>query len=176
MSLGPVKTLHGFRGCSANAPTIKHFKMKSIRYISLLIIILISVKTYSCDCKRLGPIEKLRQISFDHSDIVFLGELVEVNINEKTFTFNIIESFKGKFNTQLIKGESSYGCSFLPRDKCRWIVYAKFNEKNLIEINQCLASRSELNPYCISCGTPPPPPKKNMTKKDKRVLNRIEKQ
>ena len=113
---------------------------------------------YSCHCKDLGPLDSLRQISFNNSDIVFLGELQHYDSTDNTFSFKITEIFKGKPISTTLKGKYFDSCSLTPKDKGRWIVYAEVSENGLINISDCFASRSEKKPTSISCYAPPPPP------------------
>ncbi len=143
--------------------------MRFLKHKLLIISIFLTIQTYGCHCKDLGPIDSLRLISYNLSDCVFLGELIEFDTINNTYSFRIIETFKGEHKESIIKGKYFDSCSKFPRDKGRWIVYADYRE-GLIDISQCLASRSELNPICINCYELPPPyyseeKKKNLKKK-----------
>jgi hypothetical protein len=100
--------------------------------------------------------DSLRKISFNNSNFVFIGELIEFDTIEYTFTFRIIEVFKGDSISAIIKGKVFDSCSLFPREKSNWIVYADLKE-GLIDISQCLASRSEISPICINCYKIPNP-------------------
>jgi len=135
--------------------------MRIIRNILTLLIILTSNQVFCCDCKDLGPLDSLRSISYNNSDLVFLGELIEFDTINLTYTFEIIELFKGETKKELIKGKYFDSCSKFPKEKCEWIVYAKIKDNNIIDISGCLASRSKLRPVCINCYNPPPPLRPN---------------
>jgi len=137
--------------------------MRVIKKILILVIIFFSNQVYCCDCKDLGPLDSLRLISFKNSELVFLGELIEFDTSDYSYTFQIVEIFKGKSKTKLIKGKSFDSCSQFPTDKSKWIIYADYRESDYIDISHCLASRSELNPICIGCYTIPPPLGPNAT-------------
>jgi hypothetical protein len=96
------------------------------------------------------------QISFSESDLVFLGELIDFDTIDYSYTYRIIEEFKGEFRSSIIKGKYFDSCSKFPREKGKWIVYADF-KNGFIDISQCLASRSEINPICINCYEIPQP-------------------
>jgi len=128
-----------------------------IKNLLVLLTLIISEQTFCCDCKNLKPLDSLRNISYNQSEIVFLGELIDYNTIENSFTFKIIELFKGEIKSIFIKGKSFDSCSTFPMDKCKWIVYANFQESDYISINQCGASRSENNPICINCYEIPGP-------------------
>ena len=139
-------------------------KMRIIKNILITLIIVISNQVYSCDCKDLGPLDSLRIISYNFSDLVFLGELVDIDTMDFSYTFKIIELYKGEIKTELIKGKYFDSCSSFPKEKCKWIVYANIRSTNVIDINGCLASRSELHPFCNGCFTPPRPLRPDATR------------
>lgn len=131
--------------------------MRLLKKVLILIIIFISGQAYCCDCKDLGLLDSLRLFSFNNSELVFLGELIESDTSDYSYTFQIIEVFKGETKTKLIKGKYFDSCSQFPLDKSKWIIYADYREAEYINISQCLASRSEINPICVGCYTLPPP-------------------
>ena len=132
--------------------------MKKYKIIILLISFFSVGKVYSCHCKDLGSLDSLRHISFNNSNIVFLGELQHYDSTNNTFSFKITEVFKGKPTTTIIKGKYFDSCSLIPKDKGRWIIYAEVRENGLISISDCFASRSERKPTDISCYLSPIPP------------------
>jgi hypothetical protein len=148
----------------------------------IIIILLISFfsigEVYSCHCKDLRPLDSLRHVSFNNSDIVFLGELQHYDSTDNTFSFKITETFKGNPITTILKGKYFDSCSLIPKDKGLWIVYAEVRESGLINISQCLASRSEEKPTDISCYLPPAPPhpdKKTNNQDEEQYLKELKK-
>ncbi len=91
--------------------------------------------------------------AFKWVDLVFLGELIESG--EEEYSFLVLEIFKGKPEKKTLKGKYFDSCCMLPRDPGRWIVYADLEENGFLNITFCLPSRSEINPVCIGCYTPP---------------------
>jgi len=140
---------------------------------TILVIFLCSLSDYafSCDCKVLQSLEKVRQISINESDIIFLGELIEFDTVNFSYSFKIIEMYKGVHKDSIIMGKVFSSCSLFPVDKSKWIVYAKA-KGNLIDISECLASRSEENPICLNCYKMPAPNKTFFEKKIKRIRKR----
>ncbi len=138
---------------------------------NLLIALFFSISNYAfgCDCKDLTPLDSVRQISINESDLIFLGELLEIDTIELTYSFRIIEKFKGVQKDSIVKGKCFSSCSVFPRDKGKWIVYAKIKE-DMINISECLASRSEENPICFNCYKIPSPLSRYSNKKDKKRL------
>lgn len=132
-----------------------------------IILFFTSTDLYSCDCKNIGPIDSLRKIGYEISDIVFLGELVKIDTITFTYTFKIIEQFKGEYTSSIIKGKLFDSCSKFPRDKGKWIIYANIEKEEFINIDQCLGSRSEINPRCVNCYMIPHPLPPNASEKDK---------
>lgn len=133
--------------------------MKKFKSIFLLIISLAPSLVAACDCKEIQPIDSLREKSFAWSDVVFLGELAEVDTISQTYIFTVLEVFKGDTVHKTLKGKWFDSCSKMPMDKGKWLVYAE-TRGNFININDCLASRSEEDPFCVNCLPPPPPPKR----------------
>ncbi len=149
-------------------------KMRIMKNILISIILLFSHQVYCCDCKELSPLDSLRVISYNHSDIVFLGELIDFDTSDFFYSFNIIELFKGETKSKFITGKYFDSCSQLPTEKCEWIVYANIKDNNIIDINSCLASRSKLRPICINCYDPPQPLMPNTTEYEKGKLKELE--
>lgn len=142
--------------------------MNLIKIVALLITISITTDSYSCDCKDFGTLDSARMYSYTHSDIVFLGELVDFDTTDYSFTFKILEQFKGISKATLIKGKWHNTCSMFPTDRSKWIIYANIQDGGMIDISQCLASRSELNPFCIGCYKLPPPLSPHATDLEKK--------
>jgi hypothetical protein len=145
--------------------------MKLSRLILICITVFVTNKLYGCECNNFGSLDSLRQISYDYSDIVFLGELIDYDTTDYSYTFKIIEVFKGVSDSIFINGKIFNSCSRIPEDKCKWIVYADFVGSDYIDISQCLASRSELNPAFISCYEIPPPIRSKATENKIKKFN-----
>ena len=133
------------------------------RFIKIIAILtfICEGNLFACECKDFGPLDSIRKVSFNYSDIVFLGELGSIDtLNYSSFIFKIIETFKGNHSSKTIEGIDPTSCSFFPTDDGKWIVYANYTDKSTkIEISQCLGSRSKLNPRRLFCYTAPPPPR-----------------
>jgi len=138
--------------------------MRKFKYLIAITLIGVSTNSFCCDCKELGTLDSLRKIGFDVSDKVFLGELVSVDTTDLSYTFRVIEQFKGDFKSTTIKGKYYNICSLFPRVFAKWIVYANDSGEEFIDVSHCLASRSEMDPMCANCYIPPPP--SNFTEKD----------
>ncbi|KIQ21037.1 hypothetical protein RT99_11980 [Flavobacterium sp. MEB061] len=75
-----------------------------------------------------------------NSDLVFFGEVIKFNSTKGTYTFKIIELFKGKINSKIINGKAYTSCSISPNTKGLWIVFTNFKENNTIDISDCSPS------------------------------------
>ena len=102
----------------------------------------------------------------EHSDIVFLGELISTNLKTQ-YSFRIVEIFKGSFQNKTIIGKDESGCYRIPATKGLWIVYAKFNNDSTIKIPFDNPSISITEPFYFS---PPPPPRNNIPKTSDSLL------
>ncbi|MCI9846887.1 hypothetical protein [Flavobacterium pectinovorum] len=142
-----------------------------LKYIFALIFFFNYSNSFSCDCKILDK-ETMINKALKYSDIVFYGEVIKFNPITGTYSFKIIELFKGETNAVLVKGTNSTSCSITPTKKDLWIVYANFNNDKTISISQCSPSMG-LESHT---GSYPPPPQKeeyfNIKNKDIKSLYR----
>jgi hypothetical protein len=129
-------------------------------FIFTCVVLLFSwnVDLKACQCMDYYSLDSLRSISFEDSDIVFLGELVANDTTDYSYEFLIYELFKGDFKTTRVKGKYFSSCSMYPSDGKMWLIYGRFEQDSLIDINQCLASRSFDDPMGYLYVPPPPPP------------------
>ncbi|MEL1240187.1 hypothetical protein [Flavobacterium flavipallidum] len=120
---------------------------------------------YCCDCP---PHKRETMVSqgLKYSNIVFYGELISLDTIKRTYSFRIIELYKGNYKSAIIKGkDSNNNCDFFPFKKDLWIVYANLDNDNTISLDSCLPSQTvEIPPGCL----PPIPiiPTYNPTKLD----------
>ncbi len=108
----------------------------------LLIIVFWFNQSFSCDCP---PHEREIMVSkgLKNAEIVFYGELVKIDTVSRTYSFRIIELFKGDYKFFIINGKSrNNNCEIFPFKKDLWIVYAGFNKDNTISISYCLPSQT----------------------------------
>ena len=143
-------------------------------YITAFLALFSLDSAFACKCKEIKSLQESREKSFEYSEIVFLGQLIEFDRENGTYKFEIIELYKGKAKSDTISGKVFSSCSMLPMDLSKWIVYANYEEGLTIDISTCLATRSETNPICLGCYEFPPPPKPNQ-KTDKieiKLFNR----
>ncbi|MDY0985796.1 hypothetical protein SOM12_00060 [Flavobacterium sp. CFBP9031] len=139
-----------------------------LKYLLLIATLLLTNYSFSCECM---PIDKENMIEkgLKQSEIVFYGEVIKVDSIKRTFTFRIIELFKGKYNSQYIKGKEFTSCSILPIQKQLWIVYANFKkDKTIIDISGCSPSMG-FKPYQNYFLPPPPPKDPLLISKDEKI-------
>ncbi|WP_396171866.1 hypothetical protein [Flavobacterium sp.] len=98
--------------------------------------------SFSCDCP---PHERETMVSkgLKNAQIVFYGELIKIDTVSSTYSFRIIELFKGDYKYSIINGKSrNNNCEIFPFKKDLWIVYGGFNKDNTISISYCLPSQT----------------------------------
>lgn len=113
-----------------------------MKNILLAIVCLWLNTTYSCDCP---PHIRQTMVSegLKYSNIVFYGELIKLDTIKRTYSFRIIELFKGNYKSSIIKGkDSNSNCDFFPFKKDLWIVYANLDNDNTIILDSCLPSQT----------------------------------
>lgn len=113
-----------------------------LNYLFLLIILFWFNQSFSCDCP---PHNRETMVSkgLKDAEIVFYGELIKIDTVSRTYSFRIIELFKGNYNSSIINGKAlNDNCEIFPFKKDLWIVYAGFNKDNTISISYCLPSQT----------------------------------
>lgn len=102
--------------------------------------------SFACDCP---PHERETMVvkGLKNSQIVFYGELIKIDTINHTYSFRIIELFKGEHKSLLINGKYTQGgCEIFPFEKDFYIVYSNFNEDNTISLNYCLPTQTKKIP------------------------------
>jgi hypothetical protein len=125
-----------------------------LHHLLLLIICLLSINTcFACKCFEY-PKEKMVEYGLEKYDIVFYGELIKSDTINQTYSFKIIELFKGIFISKTIEGVSEGSdCGLFPDKKGLWIVYGNFNNDNKMYLSMCSPTQSQN----FGPGWPPPP-------------------
>ena len=130
--------------------------MRFNKYIVISFILIFNY-SYSCKCEQLEK-ETMIDFGLKRADIVFYGELIKSDSLNMTYSFKIIEVFKGKFSNKIINGISQENnCDLFPMEKGLWIVYGNFNSDNTISLSICSPTQSMI----FGPLKPPPPLKMN---------------
>ncbi|MGC4039754.1 MAG: hypothetical protein QM710_02875 [Flavobacterium sp.] len=126
--------------------------------------------SFACECKP-QRIETLVQRGLSFADIIFYGEVIQTDTINQTYTFKIIELFKGKYTSRIIKGDAKTSCSVSPNKNEFWIVYASLGKDKSIDISMCSPSQTiyggGYNPG------PPPHDPAIMDPQLSKIMNRI---
>jgi hypothetical protein len=124
------------------------------RNLFLIIILLFNVNnSFACKCVEYDK-EKMVEYGLNKYDVVFYGELIKRDTINQTYSFKIIELFKGIFSSKTIEGVSEGSdCGLFPDKKGLWIVYGNFNNENKLSLSMCSPTQSQ----DFGPGWPPPP-------------------
>ena len=80
------------------------------------------------------------------SDIILTVEVLAIGKDRKTFTFKVIEVFKGGLKAgDTLTGANDLNCGPNVETKGKWLIYAK-KKAGKFEVNSCGLSRSFSNP------------------------------
>jgi hypothetical protein len=125
-----------------------------LHQLFLLVIFLFNTNnSFACKCVEYDK-EKMVEYGLHKYDMVFYGELIKRDTINQTYSFKIIELFKGIFPSKIIEGVSQGGnCGLFPDKKGLWIVYGDFNNENIISLSMCSPTQSQ----DFGPGWPPPP-------------------
>jgi len=146
--------------------------MRKIKLILLTIGLIQSLTTFSEGCRQRITNINAVAIGLKNSDIVFLGDLIKADTEKLTYSFKILELYKGKYKSDTIYGKAESKYSMFPVDNGLWIVYAFFNKDSSIVIDLC-GSTMPMK-YAHYFGPPPPARIYSMDFKSDRILdNRI---
>jgi len=121
-----------------------------------------SISGYSCRCKSAQSLDKARIEEFEISDLVFIGEIIEINETEAYAIVQPIETFKSdKKFIEPIKINIDIYCEPIIYHKGKWLIYASYFEEKLM-VNVCGLTRSfkqpDENRYFQLLPPPPPSP------------------
>lgn len=120
--------------------------MKGSRLTLIIIALFLGMNSFACTCGRPISIEAIQIGEFEDSECVFIGEVLEVNTEEKSFKIKVIESFKGSDVETIYFGTYDEQCGPTIYEKGKWLIYGDLNDQNIIEVNECGLTRSFANP------------------------------
>ena len=121
--------------------------MKNRSYIILSCAILFSSYSIACDCA-LKKLAELQKSSYEYSDCIFIGEIIEIDKSNHSFEIKVIESLDGgdeHGNLYIVKQITS--CDIFTQEKGKWIVYADSNEEGFITMDMCSLNRPFERPF-----------------------------
>lgn len=125
-----------------------------LRNLFLIIIFLFKINnSFACKCIEVDK-EKVVEYGLNKHDIVFYGELIKRDTINQTYSFKIIQLFKGIFKSKTIQGISEGSdCGLFPDKKGLWIVYGNISRDNKLSLSMCSPTQSQ----DFGPGWPPPP-------------------
>lgn len=136
--------------------------MTHISKILIYALVLTSTKVFACSCKVPENLKAIQDLEFENSESIFIAEVLEVDTSKNSFTFKIIESFKGEEKEEIYNGKYDEMCGPIVNETGKWLIYGNPNNKNQIVINYCGLTRSFKKPENnVSATKPPMPPKPN---------------
>ncbi|MBB1195133.1 hypothetical protein DNC80_15830, partial [Flavobacterium sp. SOK18b] len=115
-----------------------------LRNLFLIIVFLFNINnSFACKCIEVGK-EKIVGYGLNTYDIVFYGELIKRDTINQTYSFKIIELFKGIYISKTIDGVSEGSdCGLFPDKNGLWIVYGNLDKKNKISLDMCSPTQSQ---------------------------------
>lgn len=127
--------------------------MKLNKQFLLLIFSLCINNAFACKCFEYDK-EEIVKYGLKRYYMVFYGELIKRDTIHQTYSFKIIELFKGIYTSKIIEGvPTESNCGLFPDKKGLWIVYGNFNNDNKISLSMCSPTQSQ----DFGPGWPPPP-------------------
>jgi len=111
--------------------------------IACLFILMASILSHvaiACICLGQEWNVGLVQKNILHSDLVFVGEVVETE--ENRYSFKVVEAFKGAVQGDTVHGAATGSCSMVPYIDGLWVIYSSADKNGLIDLDICSLSRS----------------------------------
>lgn len=140
----------------------KSKNMKRKIYVAFFALLLFL--DVSSQSQKTISLDSLQILNFRKYDIVFLGEVMELDTLALVSRIKIYELFKGKSTSIFIEARITNSYTFVPEPAGLWLIYANQVSEGIISISDNSLSRSNINPDRIFYYTPEPP----MNKKDRR--------
>jgi hypothetical protein len=104
-------------------------------------------------------LDSIQLSNFRNADLVFFGEVTELDTLKLTCKMKEYEVFKGK-PSEIVNFKITNGYTFIPEPAGLWIIYANKVDEGLYTVSDKSISRSNLNPDRIFYYLPEPPRRK----------------
>jgi hypothetical protein len=129
--------------------------------IKPVLIFLLTTNSLLLACPPQRELNLQRQIEYDNSELVFIGEIIELTNSKSKFKVVAKEIFKGDIfeNCELI-GRVGFVAEPIIRNTGLWLIYGTIQEGELV-LNVCGLSRDLERPYesqYFNHPIVPPPP------------------
>lgn len=112
-----------------------------IKFIIFIIVLGIS-KCLACKCYEYTLDENIK-IGIEKADLIFYGELTDLDTLNNKYTFKIVEFFKGNHQFKTITFAAKSNCDFYFNEKGLCIIYGNFNkDKTALYVSVCSPSQS----------------------------------
>jgi hypothetical protein len=119
----------------------------NMKYIVTVFLLIQCGKVIACDCKTTN-LKQAQEFGYE-SSLIFIGDVLSVDKEAGTYSFDVVEVLKGKTSSKIVKGRIHTSCSGYP-DQGRWIIYADIFDEEVIDFSSCGPSRSFHNPERIN--------------------------
>lgn len=106
-----------------------------------------------------GKLDSIQSNNFRNADLVFLGEVLEIDTINLTCKMREYEIFKGQY-AEFVNIIITTGYTFIPEPAGLWIIYANKVNDSVYSVSDKSISRSNLNPDRIIYYIPKTPGKK----------------
>tara|TARA_B100001059_G_C17461442_1_gene392329 strand:+ start:142 stop:579 length:438 start_codon:yes stop_codon:yes gene_type:complete len=101
---------------------------------------------FACHCPKTKELKEKQITEYENSECVFIGEIINIDIEKRTFEIKVIESFKGSEIGVIYNGNLNSSCGPRIRTKGKWLMYGNFYNSNTFTPNECGLSRSFKKP------------------------------
>jgi hypothetical protein len=112
---------------------------------TITIYTILTITSLNC-CPPTKRLSEQRQQEYEKSELVFIGEIIELSHANETFKIIVKEIFKGNLiENQTVNGRLGFR-EPAPKKLGTWLIYGEFQEEEIV-INECGLSRDLERPF-----------------------------
>ncbi|WP_435577887.1 hypothetical protein [Gilvibacter sp.] len=117
------------------------------KILTIIFLLAYIPKSFACLCLNLWnewDESEVRE-QFSYTDVIFIGELKSISLEEKCYEFEIINTFKGDLKKEeIVQGYYMNSCSAMPTLNGKYLIYGSYynlDGKMILEYGQCSSSK-----------------------------------
>lgn len=110
------------------------------------LLFILSYSIYACNCPVYKNLSTFQHAEFEQSECIFVGEVLEFKLEEKSYRIKVLNSFKGTENGLIVEGTYDQQCGPIINGLGKWIFYGHTDSNGVMKVNECGLTRSFENP------------------------------
>ena len=120
--------------------------MKQQTVLISLLFFLIGFWSIACSCPVFKNLERFQLSEFERSECVFIGEVLEINLENNSYRIIVLDTLKGTENGLIYEGTYNDQCGPKIYELGKWIFYGYTDSNGALKVNECGLTRPFKNP------------------------------